>query len=320
MNRLFICSSFLLLIVPFSFAQSPPPDCLRADTFSGIDMGAKINAAVAQIANATLKKGCILVPQGDFSIGTPVSSRYWNGTNYIYTEIKLKGAGRAATSLQFNNTISAPAIYLSQGALPVPDISRFEISDMTIQNQSTTQDTIQIDSIMDAPNLVHDVFIYGGARGLVVQGGANQDAFTNMSIFNTFNEAVYEDITTGGGHVNTNILVGAPSGVSTAAGFHVVSTANASSTGGVYLNQVQVFSSTTQQFANAFKFENTSGTRNSFFAFCNVCVADGTYGSDGFLFKNASAIQISDSWSFNHQPSPSAPACNSHPHPNIQLP
>src|SRR6185436_14054360 len=148
------------IVTTVSLAAASPAaaqSCLDAGTFMGADMGAKINAAVASIT----ADGCIAIPPGTHSgITTAVNL----GTK----RITLRGAGQAATKLIFTSAITAPAISLSQGGQSIQDVHRFELTDFTIVNESTMQDTLSVAGVQGAPALVHNVAIHGGRRGIVV--------------------------------------------------------------------------------------------------------------------------------------------------------
>lgn len=139
-----------------------------ADQFAGADMGAKINAAIADCPAAT---GCwIMVPQGSFS---------YSQTILFDRQIKLIGAGKAATTLTYTGTGNALKI----------NNNLFDVEGLTLDGSTGPASAtvlLQDDGVKSVANGVfRDVTIVGGNIGLHLNStalGIFWNSFENLQI------------------------------------------------------------------------------------------------------------------------------------------
>lgn len=115
---------------------------LDASTFSGSDIGAKINAAYAYITTLGFKACIITVPAGVFSYSTPIVF----GTNGV--RVSLRGAPGGGTELDFTGAAGTIALTINTGIQAVNiDHTKYEaVRDITFKGNlhSTTNPQVGI--------------------------------------------------------------------------------------------------------------------------------------------------------------------------------
>lgn len=230
--------------------------------------------------------GTVVVPDGTYTMHA--------GVAVFLHMVTIRGVSRGGTKLIFDSTIPNEAFYYTCDSQDQNvDRNRIGLHDLTIQNLSTTKDSVVFDGYSNAAELMSNVNIHGGRRGVYSKQTSTANFHdVRISGFNT--HGVYQDVTGGQGENNwTNVLITTPA-VNTTVGFYTVATSNVALAGTTYIFGMRIFGT----YQNGVLVESTAGLQSVYF-FANQLIVDGEAVTASLQLKSVANVQIGESWFSN---------------------